>query len=284
MEQSKAARYWERTDDKIVCRLCPNTCKLNNMSTGICRVRKNIGGTLYTLNYGLVSSIALDPIEKKPLYHFYPGTYILSVGTYGCNLQCSFCQNWSIAHDEPDTVLVTSEQLIEKAQGLPNCIGIAFTYNEPSIWYEFVFDTCVKARESGLKNVLVTNGYINEQPLRDILPYIDAMNIDVKGFTNDYYKDICKGNLDYVKRTVEISARQCHVEVTTLVLPDLNDSIEEIRVLCKWLSSIDENIPLHLSRYFPNYKMKKPATPKETLYRAKDEADEHLKHVYLGNI
>lgn len=285
MEQSRSAKYWVKLDGKVECRLCPHNCKLSENAVGICRARKNVGGELHTLNYGLVSSVALDPIEKKPFYHFHPGTYILSVGTFGCNFKCSFCQNWEIAHDEPDLYAVTSEQLVEKAKELDNCIGLAFTYNEPSIWYEFVYDTCMISKEAGLNNVLVSNGFISEQPLRDLLPFVDAMNIDVKAFTGEYYKKICKGNLDDVKKTVEIAAKECHVEVTTLVLPGLNDAVEEIGELSRWLASIDKNIPLHLSRFFPNYKMTDlPPTPKETLMRAKGEAEKYLRWVHFGNV
>lgn len=284
MAVSKVAKHWEKCNDKVICRLCPHNCNIDKGKVGICRVRKNIDNSLYTLNYGLVSSLALDPIEKKPLYHFYPETYILSVGTFGCNLKCSFCQNWTIAHDNPDTLETTSEQLVQKALELNNCIGIAFTYNEPSIWYEFVYDTCIMSKEKGLKNVLVTNGYINQEPLKELLRFVDAMNIDVKAFTDEYYKKLCKGTLEHVKKNVEIAVKSCHVEITTLVLPDLNDSIEEIGELSKWLSSIDTNIPLHLTRYFPNYKMDLPPTPKETLYKVQEEAKKHLKYVYVGNV
>lgn len=285
MEQSRVAKYWDKADGKVECRLCPHNCKLKENAVGICRARENVGGVLYTLNYGLISSIALDPVEKKPLYHFYPGTYILSVGTFGCNFKCSFCQNWEIAHDDPDLYPATSIRLVEKAKELDNCIGLAFTYNEPLIWYEFVYDTCVLSKEAGLKNALVTNGFISEKPLRDLLPFVDAMNIDVKAFTEKYYKEICKGSLENVKRTVEIAAKECHVEVTTLVLPGLNDAALEIGELSRWLASIDENIPLHLTRFFPNYKMTDlPPTPKKTLFRAKEEAEKYLKFVHLGNV
>ena len=285
MEQSRLAKYWSNIDGKVECRLCPHGCKIGEDAVGICRARKNIGGELHTLNYGLVSSIALDPIEKKPLYHFYPGTYILSVGTFGCNFKCSFCQNWEIAHDNPDLYVVTTEQLVKEAKDLDNCLGIAFTYNEPSVWYEFVYDTCVLSKEAGLKNVLVSNGFISEEPLSDLLPYVDAMNIDVKAFTDRYYKELCKGNLEDVKRTVEIASKECHVEVTTLVLPGLNDAVEEIGEMSRWLASVNETIPLHLSRFFPNYKMKDlPPTLKETLLKAKEEAEKHLRFVHLGNV
>lgn len=285
----KEALYWKViNDNRVECNLCPHNCKIGEGQLGICRARKNVKGKLYSLNYGLVTSIALDPIEKKPLYHFYPGSYILSVGTFGCNLKCSFCQNWTIAHDDKTwTTEITSNKLVEKAVELKprGNIGIAYTYNEPTIWYEFVLETAKKAREVGLKNVLVTNGFITQKPLEEILPFIDAMNIDVKAFTNEFYNQICKGTLDDVKRTVEISAKHCHIEVTTLIIPGLNDDLNEINELASWLAYINNEIPLHLSRYFPNYQMQDiPITPRETLEKAKQEALKHLKYVYLGNV
>lgn len=284
----KEALYWESLgENKLICRLCPHQCRISEDTHGICRARKNVGGRLYSLVYGKVTSIALDPIEKKPLYHFYPGSYILSVGSYGCNFKCSFCQNWSIAHGEPDAAEVSSDKLAAKALEL-KCqgnIGIAFTYNEPSVWFEFILDTAKKVREAGLKNVLVTNGYINTEPLLELLPHIDAMNIDVKAFTDKYYREICRGSLEHVKKTVETAAKHCHVEITTLIVPGLNDAIEEIGGLAVWLASINKDIPLHLSRFFPNYKMKDILpTSRETLIQAREEALKHLNHVHLGNI
>ncbi len=288
MDNIKEAMYYDIIEtDKVHCYLCPHNCIIKPGMLGACRARKNIGGRLYSLNYGKVTSVALDPIEKKPLYRFYPGSLILSAGTFGCNLKCSFCQNWTIAHEEADTRDITPSWLVEQAELLKDRgnIGIAYTYNEPSIWYEFVYETAGLAKKKGLANVLVTNGFISKQPLRELLPFIDAMNIDVKSYTNEFYKNICKANLENVKETVETAAGACHVEVTTLVIPGLNDSTEEIGEIARWLASISPEIPLHLSRFFPNYKMQdRPPTPKDTLYRARDEARKYLKHVYLGNI
>lgn len=288
MTDYKLAMYFNKIEaSKVHCFLCPHQCVIKPDGLGACRARKNIDGELYSLNYGRVASIALDPIEKKPLYRFHPGSMILSAGTFGCNLKCSFCQNWSIAHENPELYHVTPSQLVEKAlefTGEGN-IGIAYTYNEPSIWYEFVYETSKLAKEKQLANVLVTNGFIGKEPLENLLPYVDAMNIDVKAYTASFYSDICKGTLEDVKHTVEIAAKKCHVEVTTLVIPGKNDAIHEIEEMCRWLASISTDIPLHLSRYFPNYKMQDiPSTPKETLAAAKDKALEYLKYVYLGNV
>lgn len=288
----KLALYYDKAENSQVhCYLCPHNCIIKPGNTGVCRARKNISGELYSLNYGKITSIALDPIEKKPLNNFHPGSMILSVGTFGCNLKCSFCQNWTIAHESFDGSSniydVEPCQLVEKALELVTSgnIGIAYTYNEPSIWYEFVYDTARLAREKGLVNVLVTNGFISREPLEELLPYIDAMNIDVKAFTASFYKDVCRAALDDVKRTVEISAGKCHVEVTNLIIPGLNDSMEEIEELAKWLASVSVEIPLHISRFFPRYKMTDVMpTPVETLIKAKEIAEGYLKYVYLGNV
>ncbi len=284
----KQAWFYEKTENgKVHCSLCPHNCIIKPENTGVCRVRENIGGDVYSLNYARITSLSLDPIEKKPLYLFHPGSVILSAGTFGCNLKCSFCQNWSIAHTDAETAAMEPEQLVRKAYELRKSgnIGIAYTYNEPSIWYEFVYESAVLAREKGLCNVLVTNGFIGEEPLKKLLPYIDAMNIDVKAFTESFYGEICKGALRDVKRTVEIAAPQCHVEVTTLVIPGLNDSTAEIGELSAWLASISDEIPLHLTRFFPNYKMTdRLPTPLHILKAAKDKAEKHLKHVFIGNV
>ncbi|MCX7922478.1 MAG: AmmeMemoRadiSam system radical SAM enzyme [Clostridia bacterium] len=288
MEAAKIAMYFNKIEEsKVHCYLCPHNCVIKPDGLGACRARKNIDGELYSLNYGKITSNAIDPIEKKPLYRFHPGTNILSVGTFGCNLKCSFCQNWGIAHEKPESYDITPSELAEKAKELveEGNIGIAYTYNEPSIWYEFVYDTSRQLKERGLSNVLVTNGFISKEPLEDLLPYIDAMNIDVKAYTASFYHEICKGTLSNVKDTVELAARKCHVEVTTLVIPELNDAVEEIEEMARWLAGISPDIPLHLSRFFPNYRMQdKPVTPKETLIRAKEKAQEYLKYVYLGNV
>jgi pyruvate formate lyase activating enzyme len=288
MEAAKLAMYFNKIEgSKVHCYLCPHNCVINPGKHGVCRARKNIEGKLYSLNYGKITSIALDPIEKKPLYRFKPGSKILSVGTFGCNLKCSFCQNWTIAHVDADTYDITPESLVYKAKELEHDgnIGIAYTYNEPSIWYEFVYDTARLAREAGLSNILVTNGFIGKEAMLELLPYIDAMNIDVKAYTETFYNEVCKGTLENVKDTVELVAGKCHVEITTLVIPTLNDALPEISDLAKWISSISSEIPLHLSRYFPNYKLQNiPPTPKETLVECRKEALKYLEYVYLGNV
>ena len=254
--------------------LCPHNCNISPDNTGICKVRKNINGTLYSLNYGKISSIAMDPIEKKPFKQYFPGNTVLSVGSFGCNLKCSFCQNWSIAHGTPPTENIDLNFMVKAIQSHNNCIGMAFTYNEPSIWYEYVLDTAKEINKLGFKNILVTNGYINPEPLESLLPYINAVNVDLKAFTNDYYKRVCGGNLESVKKTIEILNKNCHVEVTTLLVTGLNDTPEEINELSSWLAGVDSDIPLHLTKYFPNYKMLNGLpTPLETMHKAKETAE-----------
>lgn len=288
MNAEKSAMFFNKIGDlKVECILCPHKCIIESDKLGVCGTRKNIRGSLYPLNYGKITSIALDPIEKKPLNNFKSGSMILSVGSFGCNLKCSFCQNWTIAHDNPNYYEMTPKELTKKAVELTSKgnIGIAFTYNEPSIWYEFVYDTSILVKEANLSNVLVTNGYIEKKALEKLIPFVDAMNIDLKAYTDSFYRDICKGKLSHVKETIEFAARKCHVEVTMLIIPEFNDSIKDITLASKWLSAISPDISLHLNRFFPNYKMKNVIpTPKETLENARDEALKYLNFVYIGNI
>jgi pyruvate formate lyase activating enzyme len=280
----KEALYYEKLENKKAqCHLCPWECILTEGKLGICRGKKNLQGVLYAINYAKAVSIALDPIEKKPLYHFYPGTDILSTGPNSCNLRCSHCQNWSISQIESTTELVTPESLVSLALK-HNSPGIAYTYTEPLMWYEYVLDTAKLARHKKLVNVLVTNGYINPETLEKLLPLIDALNIDVKGMSQDFYKKVCKGKLDVVLKTVEISVkRHKHVELTYLIIPTLNDSEEELRKFVGWVAGLDDRIPVHFSRYFPTYKSGLPPTPVWTLKKAFQIAKEKLKYVYVGN-
>ncbi len=284
----KEAMFYEKLDNnKVRCLLCPHECVVQQDGSGVCRARGNMGGRLYSLNYSMATSLALDPIEKKPLYHFRPGSQILSAGTFGCNFKCSWCQNWTIAHKDLGAKEMTPERLAELADDYSarGSIGVAYTYNEPSVWYEFIYDTARLVNQKGLVNVLVTNGFINMEPLEQLLPYIDAMNIDVKAFTEEFYSKYCKGSLSNVMKTVERAVGSCHVEITTLIIPGLNDSTEEIGRLASWLASINPEIVLHLSRFFPNYQMNDlEPTPGETLENVRKSALEHLKYVYLGNI
>ena len=271
------------------CLLCPHLCLLAEEEVGKCGVRVVQSGTLYTINYGCLAAANIDPIEKKPLYHFYPGHDILSLGTIGCNLNCSFCQNWSIARGDESLCRekITPEAVLQMLEGnasarlLP---GVAYTYNEPLIWYEFVLETARLLNKKGFFNVLVTNGFINPAPLRELLPFIDAMNIDVKGFSDQFYRRYCGGTKNAVLKTVEEAAASTHVEVTCLLIPSLNDSQEEQEELARWLASVSPDIVLHYSRYFPSYQADFPPTPEETIKRSLEIARKYLRYVYPGNI
>lgn len=280
------ALYYEKIGGRRVrCHLCPYECQIPSGGRGACGVRQNEDGVLYSLVYGKTTGVALDPIEKKPLYRYHPGERVLSLGTRGCNLHCEFCQNWHISQELGcPTENITSEEVVERAKGFGS-FGIAYTYNEPFIWYEFVFDTAKLAREKGLENVLVTNGYVNIEPLKGMLPYIDAMNIDLKAFDEDFYEKVCRGSLKPVLDVIKISAKHCHVELTNLIIPTLNDSEAMIRKMVDWIyDNLGPEVPLHISRYFPCYKMDLPPTPAETLKKAEGIAREKLKYVYIGNV
>jgi pyruvate formate lyase activating enzyme len=269
--------------------LCPHSCTLEEGQTGLCRARTNVGGVIHCSNYGRLTALSLDPIEKKPLRRFYPGSYILSAGSYGCNLHCPFCQNSSIsmAGSESETITVTPQQLVEKARELAQKphgnLGLAFTYNEPLVGYEYVLDCARLVKKTALKTVVITNGMICREPLQKLLPYVDAMNIDLKGFTESYYKWV-GGDLQTVKQNIAAAAEQCHVEVTTLIVPGKNDSEAEIDAEALWLSSIDPEIPLHISRFFPRWHVQNLApTPVGSIQRLCETAQRHLRYVYAGN-
>ncbi|WP_338818397.1 GTP 3',8-cyclase [Moorella thermoacetica] len=282
---TEAAYYVKLPEEKVECRLCPHTCVIAPGKRGVCRVRENREGRLITRNYGRCSSLALDPIEKKPLYHFYPGSLILSAGTVGCNFSCDFCQNWEIAQQEPETVVISPDDLVRKAREVDS-LGIAYTYSEPLVWFEFVLATAQLARNAGLKNVMVTNGFIRPEPLKELLPWIDAWNIDVKGFSLEFYRKVVKGDYRPVLKTAAAAVDSgSHVEITTLLVTGLNDDSTELEELVKWVATnLGVDTPLHFSRYFPRYRLEAPPTPLETMRRARDMARKHLHYVYLGNV
>ncbi len=282
---SKEALFYARKDDgRIQCLLCPQSCLISDGKVGLCLGRKNEGGRLYAVNYGKTVSVAIDPMEKKPLYHFRPGKTILSIAPNGCNLACAHCQNWEISQTSVPTQDLPPEELVAvalKSQG----VGVAYTYTEPLIWYEYLLDAGKLVHEAGLANVLVTNGYINAEPLEDLLPLIDAMNIDVKSMDDAFYRTQCKGRVEPVLRTARMAREKgCHVEITNLLIPSLNDSDEDLDKLVAWVADLGRDTPLHFSRYFPRYQCDLPPTPAETLRRAYEKAREHLSFVYVGNI
>ncbi|NLB89168.1 MAG: AmmeMemoRadiSam system radical SAM enzyme [Syntrophomonadaceae bacterium] len=283
----REAMFYDVDNDKrIECRLCPHHCQLKADQLGLCRVRRNDGGVLHTLNYGEVTALALDPIEKKPLYHFYPGTMILSAGTFGCNLSCSFCQNHHIAHEINNGRTILPETMVNICHQakIEGSVGLAFTYNEPSIWFEYIYDTAKLLKDADMKVVLITNGYIELKPLEKLLPLIDAMNIDLKAFNDHFYKKNCQARIEPVKKVIEKASSHTHVEITTLIITGENDREKEINELTKWLASINPDIPLHLSRYYPAYKFVNEPTPIKTMEIAYDTARQHLNFVYLGNL
>ena len=284
-EALQEALYYEVEGDVVRCVLCPKHCRIAEGKTGFCRVRRHEAGRLYATTYGRVTSVNLDPIEKKPLFHFYPGAAILSIGTVGCNLSCSFCQNWEISQEEVPTQSLSPREAVDLARRYRDNIGIAFTYNEPLIWYEYLLDTARLAREHDLKIVLVTNGMIEEPPLRELLPYVDALNIDVKAMTQRFYGELCRGDAATVRRTAEICHGEGkHIEVTNLVIPNWNDSDQDFRQLVEWTAGLSVDIPLHFSRYHPAYRLNEPATPLDTLLRAREIGQERLRYVYVGNV
>ncbi len=284
----REALYYCTEGPLVRCELCPRECRLEEGQVGACGVRRAESEKLLTLNYNRCASLAVDPIETKPLYHFYPGWPILSAGTFGCNLHCSFCQNWSLVHGEnrpAENISAAALLQILKDREPGEQLGVAYTYNEPSVWYEFVHESSRLLHEHGFKNVLVSNGMINAKPLAELLPYIHGMNIDVKAFSDAFYRRYCRGTgLDAVRRTVEQAQQHCHVELTYLIIPSLNDSAAEIEEFVAWVASLDRDIPVHFSRYYPQYRLQLPPTPVETMERAWETARQKLSYVYLGNL
>lgn len=269
------------------CPVCFRRCSLAEGQTGACGARKNIAGRVVAANYGIVTALALDPIEKKPLAMFHPGSRILSVGSFGCNLFCPFCQNHEISRMAEENCrgeAVTPEALVETADSLRDRgnIGIAFTYNEPLVGWEYIRDTVRMSSERGLKNVLVTNGCVGLPILEELIENIDAMNVDLKGFTEDYYRWV-GGDLKMTMDFIERAAGDCHVEVTTLIVPGRNDSEEEIERLSAWIAGIDRSIPLHITRYFPRYRFSEPATNVRKVRHLADVARRNLPNVFVGN-
>ena len=274
---------------KTACSLCPRHCSLGEGQLGFCRARINLGGVIVCENYGRVTSIALDPIEKKPLRLFHPGTSILSVGSYGCNMDCGYCQNCEIARADSGSVCwdtVSPEELASLADAYrpQGNIGIAFTYNEPLVGFEFVRDCATLAKQRGLLTVLVSNGMIGQRYWEELIPLIDAANIDLKAFTREGYRAL-GGDLDTVKNTIAQAQGRMHLELTTLIVPGFNDGEDGMRGECEWIASLSPEIPLHLSRFFPKHRMRDlNATPVETMQKLARIAREYLKFVFLGNV
>jgi len=282
----KEAMFYERLDGgKVRCKLCPHLCVIADGKAGICRGRDNRGGTLYASTFAETISLTNDPVEKKPLYHFYPGSYLLSMGPNACNLSCQHCQNWEISQARVRTSNLTPERAVEVAESARDCIGLSFTYTEPLMWFEYVFETSRLARSRGVKTTLVTNGFINSAPAAELLPLIDAINLDIKSMDDDFYRNVCGARLQPVLDFAVQASKTSHLEVTNLVIPGLNDEPVQIQRLVAWiLDNLGDETALHFSRYFPRYKMTRPQTPIETLLAAHRIARERLKFVYVGNV
>ncbi|MFO7924035.1 MAG: AmmeMemoRadiSam system radical SAM enzyme [Bacteroidales bacterium] len=282
--------YERRSLQSVQCHLCPHYCLIEEGDTGKCKVRTNKKGRLCSGSYGFPVSISVDPIEKKPLYHFFPGRDILSVGTPGCNFRCSFCQNYTISQsavtDIPGLQYTPPGVIVEQAQRYGDNAGIAYTYNEPTVWYEYMYDIAVPAGQIGLKNVVVSNGYINPRPLEKLLEVVHAFNIDFKSFSDKFYREAAGGSLAPVKRTLKaIRKKGLHLEITHLVVPGLNDRVEEFTEMTDWVAGeLGRDTVLHLSRYFPAWKYDQSPTPVTLLERFYQIAAEKLDYVYMGNI
>jgi pyruvate formate lyase activating enzyme len=279
------AAFAEKLDGgEVRCLLCPADCRLTEGKRGICESRYNRQGKLVTENYGEAVTLSVDPIEKKPLYHFYPGSHILSTGPNCCNLGCTFCQNWLISQRRASTTFLSPQQLVRVAVD-EKSLGIAFTYTEPLVWFEYILDVAPIAHSAGLKIVLVSNGYLNAAPLEELLPHVDAFNIDLKGMSERFYLRVCKGKVAPVLANIQrIAQSSAHLEITNLVIPGENDSAAEIEALVSFVASVSDRIPLHFSAYHPHYKMTNEATPLSTLRLAGQIGRRYLKYVYLGNV
>ena len=274
---------------QIICQVCPHHCRLEEGKLGRCHARCGKGDTTVSVNYGKITSVALDPVEKKPLAFFHPGSFVLSVGSFGCNMSCPFCQNYDIStvgedffrklyHLSPEELVTLAADHISEGN-----IGVAYTYTEAMVGYEYVRDCAKLVHESGMKNVLVTNGMAELSVLWEVLPYIDAMNIDLKAFTEEAYKKL-GGDLNTVKRFILCSAEESHIEITSLIVPGINDSPEEMEKEAAWIAEISPDIPLHITRYFPRYKMSEKATDTDLMNKLRSVAEKHLNRVLLGNV
>ena len=287
----EARFYSHLEDDKIICELCPHKCIISKNESGICKVRLNQNNKLISKNYGVISSIGFDPIEKKPLYHFYPGSEILSIGSLGCNLQCNFCQNWQISQTSVENFKrgnnnLKVDDVIELALSKEGNTGIAYTYNEPTVFYEFMIDVAEIAKQNKLNNVMVTNGFINQDPLNELNKFIDAYSVDLKAFNNEFFIKHTKSQLKPVKETLKnIVKAGKHLEITNLVIPELNDNKDEFKQMLIWIrENLGKETVLHISKYYPTYKMNIESTSVKSMLDLYEIAKEYLDHVYLGNV
>jgi len=283
----RIADFWQKENGAVRCKLCPHSCLIPNEGKGLCGVRKNYSNTLYTLVYGRPAALNIDPIEKKPLYHFLPGARALSLGTVGCNLFCQWCQNWEIARAQPTDQIIffQPEDIISLAKD-HNCQIIAYTYTEPTIFFEYMIDIAKLARRAKIKNVIVSNGYISNEPLKKLLRHLDGANIDLKFISDEKYKKWCGAKLEPILENLKLLSKKCWLEITNLLIPGLNDSDDEIKELTNWIiQNLGNDIPIHFTAYYPAYKFNVPPTPPETVKKARKLAlSLNALFVYSGNI
>ena len=285
----KEAILYDKIGKALNCKICERRCIISQGKAGFCQMRENDEGKIYSLNYAAASSVAVDPIEKKPLFHFYPGTTVFSLGSVGCNFRCKYCQNWGISQAELEHI-PTRDMLPEEAIRLTKeygCKSIAWTYNEPTMWFEYTLDSAKLAKKEDIKTVYVTNGYMSEESFQEIKPYLDAANIDLKGMSNKFYEDLCEARLKPVlDNIIRMYDAHIHIEVTNLLIPGYNDSNEDIKALISFMvEEVGVEVPLHFTRFFPQYQMQNiPPTNIESLKRAHDLAKESgMQYVYIGN-
>jgi pyruvate formate lyase activating enzyme len=287
----KEAMHYEKKEEmKVLCKLCPKECSVADLERGYCGVRENIGGTYYTLVHSRPCTYHEDPIEKKPLFHFLPGTRAFSIATAGCNMECKFCQNWEISQFRPEQLrsLYLPPKDVHKAAKINKCHSIAYTYTEPVIYYEYVFDTAKMGKETGVRSVVISNGYIQEKPILELCQHLDGIKIDLKAFTEKFYKETCSGELKPVLKILQdIKKTGIWLEIVVLIVPTLNDSESEIKQMSQWIfRNLGPDVPVHFTRFHPTYKIKNlPPTPVPTLERSRNIAlSEGLHYVYTGNV
>lgn len=279
------ASFFKKQGEKIECLLCPNHCLLSEGAVGRCLSRGMVNGKMQLHTYARVVSANVDPVEKKPLYHVGPGRPVYSIGSYGCNLHCRFCQNADISQQQQPAGEILPEQLVTEAQSIKDNLGVAFTYNEPGIWYEYILDCAPLLRAAGMMTIMVTSGYLCAEPWQELCRVVDAMNIDLKAFNSEFYAKICGGRLETVKDNIKTAvAAGVHVELTNLVVTGLNDNEDEFIAMVDWIAGLSDAIPLHISRYFPRYQETAPPTPSATINRFVELAKKRLKYVYPGNL
>lgn len=285
----KEAILYEKLNGVLNCHVCNRNCVISNGKTGFCEMRQNDNGTMYSLNYASASSVAVDPIEKKPLFHFYPGSLSFSIGSVGCNFRCPYCQNWAISQSYMEEIGIRNV-LPDKAIKLARenlCHSISWTYNEPTMWFEYTYESAKLAQNDDLKTVYVTNGYMSEEALDLIVPYLDAANVDLKSMSDKFYQELCQARLEPVLKNIQtMHDKGIHLELTNLIIPGYNDSEEDLKALVEFVADVGVEIPLHFTRFYPHYKMNQvPPTPVETLEKAQKMAMEiGIKYVYVGNV